>query len=252
MDAFQSFLVLFAASTLATLIAIPWQARAIRSVGLPLPVPVSMMIVQSLILSIAAAGIGAAFASQTGLELIDPTQGFIQTFAAGAIASVLSIAGILLIYYSIFRPRLREEEVILGERLRLEMGILVRVLYGGIVEEVQFRWGLISLMAWVGILLFPDSQEIILWLGVVLSAVVFALYHLAGSRQLGFEPSQAAIWSTLLNNIWGGLIFGAAFLLYGLLAAMIAHAFGHVIWYSFDGKLLERYVANTKERRFSS
>lgn len=247
MDAFQSFLVLAAASTLATLIAIPRQARAIRSAGLPLPVPVSMMIVQSLILSIAAAGIGAAFASQTGLELIDPAQGFIQTFAAGAIASVLSIAGILLIYYSIFRPRLRKEEVILGERLRLEMGILVRVLYGGIVEEVQFRWGLISLMAWVGILLFPDSWEIILWLGVVLSAVVFALYHLAGSRQLGFEPSQAAIWSTLLNNIWGGLIFGAAFLLYGLLAAMIAHAFGHVIWYSFDGKLLERYVANTKE-----
>jgi membrane protease YdiL (CAAX protease family) len=247
MSAFQSFLILAAASILVTLIAIPRQARAIRAVGLPLPAPVSMIIVQSLILSIAAAGIGAAFAGRTGLEIINGAQGFIPMLAAGAIAGLLSITGILLIYYGIFRPRLRKEEVIQGERLRLEMGILVRVLYGGVVEEVQFRWGLISLIAWVGILLTPGSREIILWLAVIFSALVFALYHLAGLRQLGVEPSKASIWSTLLNNIWGGILFGAAFLLYGLFSAMLAHALAHLFWNLFDSRLLARYITNAEQ-----
>jgi len=247
MSAFQSFLILAAASILVTVIAIPRQASALRAVGLPLPAPVSMIIVQSLILSIAAAGIGAAFAGRTGLEIIDIAQGFISMLAAGAIAGILSIAGIMLIYYGIFRPRIPAEEVIQGERLRLEMGILVRVLYGGIVEEVQFRWGLISLIAWVGILIAPGSREIILWLAVFLSALVFALYHLAGLRQLGVEPSKATIWSTLLNNIWGSLLFGVAFLLYGLLAAMIAHALAHLFWNLFEGRLLARYITNVDQ-----
>jgi membrane protease YdiL (CAAX protease family) len=247
MGAFQTFLVLAFASILATLIAIPNQAKALRAVGLPLPAPVSMMIVQSLMLSIVAAGIGAAFAGRTGFETIDTAQGFISTFAVGAIAGLLSIAGILLIYYGIFRPRIPAEEVIQGERLRLEMGILVRVLYGGIVEEVQFRWGLISLVAWAGILLAPGRREIILWLAVILSALVFALYHLAGLQQLGAEPSKASIWSTLLNNVWGGILFGAAFILYGLFAAMLAHALAHLFWNLFEGRLLARYLTNVDQ-----
>lgn len=237
----EAFFILTLTCIIATLIAVPRQVKVLQGLGLPIPAPPAMMVAQSIILSILAAGLGAAFAGRVGLSISNADQEIVTQLVAGIVAAAFLILGVLVIYYGIFRPRMPAQEVILSERLRLEMGILVRVLYGGLVEEVQFRWGLMSLIAWIGLLLAPDRSNLPLWIAVVLSALVFAYYHFLGARQLGTNPSPPSTWTIMVLNLWSGLIFGGVFLRFGLLAAMIAHASAHIIWHSFEGILLERY-----------
>ncbi len=65
---------------------------------------------------------------------------------------VLGIGGGLILvaaYYIIFRPHLDEETVRAMEKLRMDLGLSGRILYGGIVEEILTRWGLQSVVIWL-------------------------------------------------------------------------------------------------------
>lgn len=240
----EAFVILSASCSVATLVSVPRQVRALKRLGFSVPAPVTAMMTQSLVLSVVAAALGATFAGRVGLHtgLHGDLPALLRTgVLAGAAAALASMAGIVVTYYGFFRRRLPAREVITSERLRLEMGLLTRMLHGGVVEEVQFRWGLMSLLAWLGALGTGSASALVQRVALVLSALMFALYHLAGSRQIGLELTGLSIGAILVLNIWGGLVFGAVFLRYGLLAAMIGHALTHLIWASFEGTLLDRF-----------
>lgn len=57
------------------------------------------------------------------------------------------------------------------------MGIFTRLFYGGIVEEVIFRFGLMSFFVRLGSLML-DHQLAAIWIGNLLAAIFFALIHL--------------------------------------------------------------------------
>ena len=107
---------------------------------------------------------------------------------------------------------------------------LVGLLYGGVVEEVMLRWGVMSLLVlalWRG--LARRAQNPPRWCllaGIALAALIFAAAHLPA---LAHMPLDGAILArTLILNGLAGLLFGWLFARRDLLAAILAHASAHL------------------------
>ncbi|MBV7331287.1 CPBP family intramembrane metalloprotease [Chloroflexi bacterium TSY] len=113
-----------------------------------------------------------------------------------------------------------------------EMPLLMRVLYGGITEELIARWGLMSLFVWAGWRFVQRRQGAprfgTMWGGNILAALCFGLLHLPTAFMLGMT---GPLWSVLIIgiNTLVGLVYGWLFWRRGLEASMIAHTTMHLI-----------------------
>ncbi|MDR3476599.1 MAG: CPBP family intramembrane metalloprotease [Gammaproteobacteria bacterium] len=204
--------------------------------------------VQTLILISLAAAFGVAASNQTNLHAP-----FLEALVSGKIAwdalqpqilpsLVVGIAGaviFLMVYYGVCRPRLDKKTIQCMESLRMSSGIWGRVLYGGIVEEVLSRWGLMMFFVWVGTF-FGGPSPFILWAAIIISGLLFGLGHLPAYLSFGCKKTPAFMISMLGLNLWASIIFGWLFWHYGLCAAMIAHALFHLVWYPFDVYFAEK------------
>lgn len=104
--------------------------------------------------------------------------------------------------------------------------LAIGVLYGGLTEEVVFRWGLGSVIA--ALLVTRLSRTSAIRIAVVTSAILFAIAHLPATFD-GVEVWQAsAIMRTLGWNVLLGCLFGALFFSKGLEAAILAHVGFHL------------------------
>lgn len=199
--------------------------------------------VQTLLLVAIFAAIGTALAPRVGLE---------APFFAGLAAGVFSwtavqaqllpallygIGGAIVfvaVYYLVMRPRLDEQNLHVSERLRNELGIAARVLYGGVVEEVLTRWGLMTLFVWLGALLVGEPTPLVMWSAIVISGILFGLGHLPSYLAAGCRATPMLITFMLVLNLWASLVFGWLFWQVGLLAAMFGHMLFHLVWWPFD------------------
>jgi len=229
----------------------PRQIKALNSVGINLPISKNGVIFQGGFLSTISAFLGVALSSRTGFTLLalrevgefsTEQKTLLMTFSATVLTTLVAFAGHYVIYYLVFRPQLPSDYVIVGEGIRLRMGILARILQGGLVEEVQFRWGAMSLIVWFGFIIFPNRGDTIIWGGIVIAAVLFGLFHLIGAVQLGMGNSKASISLTIIDNMMVGIAFGWLFWQYGLVAAIISHALIHVIWFPIERFHFSRFV----------
>jgi len=247
-----SLLALLTIACLASVAyATPRQLQALKSVGIVLPVSTTGAVLQGVFLSTIGAAVGATLSDRTGLafaalrgnaESGDGPSILLTTLLATALTTIVIFAGHYVIYYFVFRPRLPTDYVIIGESVRLRMGILARVLQGGLVEEVQFRWGAMSAVVWLGIALLPVQRDAIIWIGITIAAILFGFFHLIGAVQLGIGNSTAAKMVTVIDNVWVGVGFGWLFWQYGLLAAIVSHALLHVIWFPIERFSFSQYA----------
>lgn len=110
--------------------------------------------------------------------------------------------------------------------------LLVGLLYGGVVEEIVFRWGLMSLvvLALWRILarraVTPSTG--VLLAGVSFAALIFAASHLPAVAATGAELLPSVALRTLLLNTLVGLLYGWLFVRRDLIAAIAAHAGTHL------------------------
>jgi hypothetical protein len=115
----------------------------------------------------------------------------------------------------------------------------VRVLYGGITEEVLIRWGLMTLLVWAGWRLIQGREgrpsAALAWAGIGLSAVAFAALHLPYASVLAGSLSADVVAYVLVFNTVAGLVFGYLYWRWGLEAAIVAHALAHVLAYTAAG-----------------
>lgn len=111
----------------------------------------------------------------------------------------------------------------------LPMPLITRVLYGGIVEEIVARWGLMSLFAWAAIRLAGIRPATGFWLAAALAALLFAAGHLPLLYALAPSPPAGIVAAVLIGNFIPGLLFGLLFWKRGLEAAMLAHALAHIL-----------------------
>lgn len=109
--------------------------------------------------------------------------------------------------------------------------LIVGVFYGGITEELLLRWGLMTLLAWLGwrVTRKPDARpgNAVMWGAIILAALLFGAAHLPALAAAA-ELSALLVIRTVLLNALAGVVYGWIFWRFSLEAGMIAHAATHV------------------------
>lgn len=113
----------------------------------------------------------------------------------------------------------------------------VRLLYGGITEELLLRWGVMSLVAYALWRLSGqrrrDPRPAVVWVAIVVAAILFGVLHLPAAISV-YGPLTLEIVGFIVGfNALGGIVFGWLFWQESLEAAMIAHALAHFLAVSF-------------------
>jgi membrane protease YdiL (CAAX protease family) len=111
--------------------------------------------------------------------------------------------------------------------------IAVRVLYGGVTEELIVRWGLMSGVLWVFWRFLQRSdtppRTIFVAVAIAVSAISFGALHLpAASALLGALTTDVVAY-VILGNAAFGILAGCLFWRFGLECAIIAHSVAHLV-----------------------
>jgi len=122
---------------------------------------------------------------------------------------------------------------ITGVQARPGVPAVVRLLYGGITEELLVRWGVMTVVMWCAWRVLQDGKGDARWLtatfGIVVSALMFGVVHLPiAVTLLGAMPPLVAVVIVVANSAFG-VVMGILFWRFGLEAAIMAHVGAHVI-----------------------
>ena len=113
------------------------------------------------------------------------------------------------------------------------MPLVVKLLYGGITEELLVRWGVMTLVLWAGWRVLQRGQgrpaNALVAAAVLSSAMLFALGHLPAAQAMAGELTAPVVAFVLVGNAVFGLVAGWLFARHGLEAAIIAHMLAHLL-----------------------
>ena len=104
--------------------------------------------------------------------------------------------------------------------------VLLGVLYGGMTEEVIFRWGLMALLA-AGFARLMGRRAA-LWAAAIVAALAFAAAHLPAAAMGAEVVTTPMILRVMVWNAALGVIYGVALMRQGLEGAMLAHGATHL------------------------
>lgn len=194
----------------------------------------AVSILQNTLLLSIAAFTGARFAPRVGLNAPVLSAWLAGRPSRAAIGSIIkpAITGgvlgvIILLGYNALIP-VRPEAL----QQQNALPLIVRILYGGITEEILLRWGLMTWVAWlIWRICRAEAGALspgIAWIAVVISAVVFGIAHLPAAQALFGELNSPLIACVVAGNAAFGMIAGYLFWRHGLEAAVLAHVFAHI------------------------
>lgn len=113
------------------------------------------------------------------------------------------------------------------------MPLVVKLLYGGITEELLMRWGLMTLLLWLVWRVGQRGQgqpgKALVAVAVLLSAVLFAVGHLPAAQAMAGVLTPQIVVFVLVGNTAFGLVAGWLYARHGLEAALIAHVLAHLL-----------------------
>jgi membrane protease YdiL (CAAX protease family) len=243
-------LVLVILIPLATLAVLPYSLT--MQGGLPaesqLPMPLWLIITlqigtQALMYG-AVAIVGLFLASRSGLgapiltgllhgePVGDRVRGMLlPSIALGVASGIIVIAADAVL----FGPLLAEEMNRLGIDIPASQlmppawqGFLASF-YGGIVEEILLRLGLMTLIAWILKWFWhtpppnPRPAAGAIWTANIIAAVLFGLGHLPATFALGLPPDLLVISRAIILNGVIGVTAGWLYWKHGIESAMVAH-----------------------------
>jgi hypothetical protein len=232
---------LIALGSIGILVLIPItasQIAALPTLSLPPLLLSALAALQPLALLIAGALLGATLAPRVGFRSLIAERASRKPAAAGDWDGVLPLVAIsVLLGVAINVVDAITQPVWLPtgtawpayEEVWSPLTLTFGMLYGGITEEITFRWGLMSLLVWLTSLLAP-TRTVRPWavsLGILLSAGMFAAGHLpvvAAVMPLSAGPVIRTLAFNSLVGIWLGWIFAR----WHLEAAMLNHAAVHI------------------------
>jgi membrane protease YdiL (CAAX protease family) len=139
-----------------------------------------------------------------------------------AVALGLALGGALLLVRIVSQPYLPPELPAFGYRGAI--GGLSVSLGAAVAEEVWFRLGLMTVLAWLGARLcgHREARPIVVWPVIVITSVGFGMAHLPQLLSFG-AGSPVAVGGTILGNGVVGILYGWCYWQRGLVAAMTAH-----------------------------
>ena len=229
-------LAVAAAAGLASLLLVPIERLAADAPLPPLALR-ALSLVQPAILTALALAVGAALAPRVGLgaPLIDaalagrPVGLLLRRQLPTAVIGATVVAAILLAYQQFVAPALTEGSAAGARLAAFELSLVTRLLYGGIVEEVMTRWGLVSLFVWLLARRRDPVPATAYWLAIALAAALFAAGHLPALFLAAGDPPPGLVAAVLAGNFVPGLVFGWLYWRRGLEAAIVAHAGAHAL-----------------------
>lgn len=209
--------------------------------GIPLEQVRLLVLIQPAVLVLVATLVGWRTSRRTGLGLPILDGGLRRVTRAGLwTAFAVAVAGAaVLLAYSFLTTRV----VPLEGADAISLSLLARLLYGGITEEVLLRWGLMGLLAWLGLRFLRAASSDrsadrsgdrshrrtrILVVANVIAAVVFALGHFPAFALISGATAVHYALSFGANTVVG-LLFGETFRRHGLEYAILAHAGTHLL-----------------------
>ncbi|MFT4415852.1 CPBP family intramembrane glutamic endopeptidase [Fredinandcohnia humi] len=159
------------------------------------------------------------------------TDAMLHTLKIGLTYGLVCSIGNMLFYYLIFKRLIDKETYQKVENHYRQLGIGTRVFYGGFIEEIIFRWGIMGFIIWVGSFLFQYENSVLIWVAILISGLLFALTHIPGLSSIGLKKTPAIMGYVLFGNMWVGILCGHAFLKGGILASILVHILFHLLWY---------------------
>jgi ABC-2 type transport system ATP-binding protein len=195
-------------------------------------------------------GIGLLLANRIGLGL-PFVEGWVRrkpalmhfrsAVAIGWIAAFFMAIATLFLENYIFGPPMQELFAEIGyvtpeEATTPPLYGFLAAFSAGVTEESLFRLFGLSLLAWLGGLLFhdPDGRPklYVLWVANIVFALAFGASHLPAAASLGWPINTLIITRTVVLSGVGGLVLGWLFWMFGLETAMLAHFLVDVVLYT--------------------
>jgi len=238
--------LLFVAGMLGVVAMLPFAVDLLGSLAIdrtasdmPMPLVVTLALVQNGILLAAAIATGLVLSERIGLRMP-----LINDWATGAHSSnvkavvvpgvlVGAAAGAILVsaealFFLRHLPGAMQSlfEIPLWKRL------LAGVVYGGITEELLMRLFLMSLVAWTLGRWWKTPAGIpapgAFCAAIIIASVLFGLGHLPATAAVA-PLTQALVMRALVLNGVAGVAFGYLYWRHGLEAAMAGHMSAHVV-----------------------
>lgn len=170
-----------------------------------------------------------AFYNKTGVRSIFSKQ-IIFGMIGGTIAYIVSACVIKLV-----EPFLPPEYLAINQNPANQIPLITRILYGGIVEELLIRWGLMTFLIWLQWKVFQKGsgkpKSAFFGLGILIAAVIFGIGHLPALFSLISQPTILLITLIIALNMILGVIAGWLYWRKGLEAAIIAHMTFHIVFF---------------------
>jgi hypothetical protein len=149
----------------------------------------------------------------------------------GVIAGLIA-AVVIVVSWALLRPSLPAEFVSRAEAFNRLAPLPMRLLYGGITEEILLRWGLLSLLVWAAWKVFQRGRRqpgAVCFAGaIIISSIVFGVGHLPIAVALGGSLTLPIVAYIITANSVFGIIAGYLYWRKGLEAAITAHIVTHV------------------------
>lgn len=227
-------------SGLPGIAALSWLALPELLSGRELPLPMwavqAASAVQSALLLAVAAALGAALARRLGLAApvfhAIAERGAVMEAARkqllpGAVGAVLG--ALVLRVHELFTPR----QLIEANEQFPPLPAAVRLLYGGVTEELLLRWGLMTFVLWIVWRVIQRGagipSAVLVSFSILISALLFGLGHLPAASAIAGSLTTESMAYIVLANASFGVIAGWLYWRVGLESAIIAHAGTHLL-----------------------
>lgn len=202
-------------------------------------VPRTILLVQPAVLLVVLAAVGWWAAPKLGLDA--PWLGAVADGGgrAGATRAMLvpAIAGGFVCGLCIALFGAATADLLGGRAQALELPLATRVLYGGTIEEIVFRWAVMPLVA-LGLCRLSVRRGTALAVANLIAALLFAAGHIPAIVAAVPVAPAWLVPAVLAANTAIGLICGWLFIRRGFEAAMIAHGSAHLFSVPLMGVLV--------------
>ncbi|MFH0761358.1 MAG: CPBP family intramembrane glutamic endopeptidase [Bacteroidota bacterium] len=187
----------------------------------------------------ASAAVGVWLGKKAGLgsglrELVSGTPGYWKQVSLALVPGTL--VGLALGTVGLISQNVMPKDVLIPELNNPNtFERLLRCLSAALTEEIAFRFGLMSIFVWIirSVVKSPAVHTPSLWIGNLLSALVFAAAHFP---QLELQQyGLSLLFTFVVSSTSTGMILGWLFMRYGLVSAIMAHLITDLVIYVIPG-----------------
>lgn len=180
---------------------------------------------QGILLSVGACAIGSFTAPRAGLgtpfleaiiQLDQPHIALWSQLWPAIVSSLYVMLGLIILQLAFVRRHVSTSAY-------YSTPLSAKILLEGVVEEVIYRWGVMSVIVRILNVEFLADTNAAMMMAILLAAVASSLSRISDLSRLNFDRISMALLAVLLVNFWGALCYGWLFWRHGLTAAILCH-----------------------------